>query len=590
MGFTGFPFPYDFDTALGINNEGQLAFDYDLEDTDLVDNDKVFNGQDSVLWCNIRDAFPDELKALYGTLRSGGIFNYDEVVRRFREHQKTWSEAVFNEDSWEKYLEPLEADNDGAYLAMLQGSKESQREWWLYNGFRYRDSKYQCGDASANFITLRCYAVGYITVTPYSHIHPRIKYGSYTVTQRGKRNVPATLACPLDTMNDTEVYIYSADRLAAIGDLSQLQVGYANFSMATKLQSLKLGDGASGYQNTRLTELYVGNNELLTELDVQNCVNLAMSVDLSKCVGLETIRAKGTSVTGFLLPVGGKLHTLELPGSVTNLTMRELPQFHTLDMVGYASLTTLRVEHTPNVPLEEIINGAASLNRVRLIGVEWTATSEETLQNSVTKLKACIGMDASGNNTATAVVTGRVYVPSISVALLTEINEAFPQLVVVANGVPQYIVRYLDWDNTVLYRAVVSEGANAVNAVTAGYITAPTKAGTEDTGYAFKDFGALPTDIHSNVTVIAQYVTTYRVRFMNGDAVYNTQWIESGKSATGLLELPPRPALHSTPTPFQTGLAVIPMSQRRWTSQRPTRPPSASTQSISTTALRYCRL
>lgn len=141
--------------------------------------------------------------------------------------------------------------------------------------------------------------------------------------------------------------------------------------------------------------------------------------------------------------------------------MRELPQFHTLDMVGYASLTTLRVEHTPNVPLEEIINGAASLNRVRLIGVEWTATSEETLQNSVTKLKACIGMDASGNNTATAVVTGRVYVPSISVALLTEINEAFPQLVVVANGVPQYIVRYLDWDNTVLYRAVVSEGANA---------------------------------------------------------------------------------------------------------------------------------
>jgi hypothetical protein len=52
-----FPIPYDFDTAIGINNEGELVFEYDLEDTDFVDNEKVFNGQDSVLWINIRDAF-----------------------------------------------------------------------------------------------------------------------------------------------------------------------------------------------------------------------------------------------------------------------------------------------------------------------------------------------------------------------------------------------------------------------------------------------------------------------------------------------------------------------------------------------------
>lgn len=527
-----FPFPYDFDTAIGINNEGQLVFDYDLEDTDTVSGSNVFNGQDSVLWCNLRDAFGDELKAMYNTLRSGGTFNYSEVVRRFAAHQAVWPEAVWNEDAWEKYLEPLENDNDGSYLAMLQGSKASQRKWWLFNGFRYRDSKYQCGDASGNFITLRCYAVGDITVTPYSHIWPRIKYGSYTVAQRGKRNVPATLACPLDTMNDTEVYIYSADRLSAIGDLSPLQVGYANFSMASKLQSLKLGDGSGDYQNTRLTELYVGNNELLTSLDVQNCVNLSMTVDLSGCVGIETIKAKGSSVTGFTLPVGGKLKTLELPGTVTNLTIRDQTQFETLDMAGYGSLTTLRIENTPNIPLETIINNAGSLDRVRLIGMEWTAESKETLQASVTKLKSCIGLDASGNNTAAAVVTGRVYVPSVSAELLTEINEAFPQLVVVANGVPQYIVRYLDWDNAVLYRAVASEGSDAVNAVTAGYIDAPTREGTEDTGYSFRDFGTLPTNIHSNVTVVAQYVTTYRVRFLNDGAVYNTQWVESGGSAT----------------------------------------------------------
>lgn len=525
------PLPYDFDTAIGINNEGQLVFDYDLEDTDQVEGNNVFNGQDSVLWNNIRDAFPDEIRSLYNQIRSGDLFNYSEITRRFTEHQKTWPEAVWNEDSWEKYLEPLETDGDGSYLTMLQGNKASQREWWLYNGIRYRDSKYQCGDAQSNFITLRCYAVGDITVTPYSHIWPRIRYGSYTVTERGKRNVPTTLDCPLDNMNDTEVYIYSADRLAAIGDLSPLQVGYANFSMAVKLQSLKLGDGGSGYQNTRLTELYVGNNELLTTLDVQNCVNLTQTVDLSGCVGIEEVKANGSAVTGFTLPVGGKLKTLELPGTVTNLTIRDQAQLESVTMAGYSSLTTLRIENTPNVPLADIMDNADALTRVRLLNVEWTASNESDLQKTITKLESCIGMDASGGNTDSAVVTGKVYVPSISADLLAEINDNFPQLVVVADGVPQYVVRYLDWDNTLLYRAVVAEGANAINPVTAGLISAPTREGTEDTGYAFQDFGVLPTDIHSNVTVIAQYDVTYRVQFYNDETLYNTQWVKSGEDA-----------------------------------------------------------
>ena len=526
------PFPYDFDTALGINNEGQLVFDYDLEDTDHLDGANIFNGQESVLWCNVRDAFGDEIRIMYNSLRSGGQFDFDTLAKRFEAHQDVWPQAVWNEDAWEKYLEPLEHDNDGSYLAMLQGPKASQRAWWLYNGFRYRDSKYRCGDAQGDFITLRCYQAGDITVTPYSHVWPRVQYGSYTVTRRGKRNLPCTLACPLEDMNDTEVYIYSADRLAAIGDLSPLQVGYANFSMAGKLQSLKLGDGGADYQNTRLTELYVGNNGLLSLLDIQNCVNLSMSVDLSGCVGLEQIKARGSSITGVSLPAGGRLRALELPDTVTNLTLRDLKHFETLDMAGYGNLTTLRIENTPNVPLDAIITGAANLNRVRLLGVEWQAQSEASLQESITKLKSCIGLDAAGQNTPSAIVTGRVLVASISPELLTEINDSFPQLVVVADGEPQFIVRYVDWDNTLLYRAVVGAGSAAPNPVTSGLLDAPTREGTEETRYAFRDFGALPQAVSKNESVVAQYDTQYRVRFMNGESVFNTQWVTAGANAS----------------------------------------------------------
>ena len=37
------------DTAIGINNEGKLVFDYNLEDIDKVDGADVYNGQDSVM-------------------------------------------------------------------------------------------------------------------------------------------------------------------------------------------------------------------------------------------------------------------------------------------------------------------------------------------------------------------------------------------------------------------------------------------------------------------------------------------------------------------------------------------------------------
>jgi len=43
------------------------------------------------------------------------------------------------------------------------------------------------------------------------------------------------LECPLDNVNDTEIYIYSASQLASVGDLSGFKVGFADFSMATKL-------------------------------------------------------------------------------------------------------------------------------------------------------------------------------------------------------------------------------------------------------------------------------------------------------------------------------------------------------------------
>ena len=82
--------PYDMDTALGINNEGKLVFNYNLEDTDKVDGADVFNGQESVMWCNLREMFDGEIGQMYSELRkSGNLINFDEVEDRFIKHQST---------------------------------------------------------------------------------------------------------------------------------------------------------------------------------------------------------------------------------------------------------------------------------------------------------------------------------------------------------------------------------------------------------------------------------------------------------------------------------------------------------------------
>ena len=56
---------YDNDTSYGINNEGQLVFDYYHEDHDKLGTANVYNGAESALWVNFRESFSDEIQAFY---------------------------------------------------------------------------------------------------------------------------------------------------------------------------------------------------------------------------------------------------------------------------------------------------------------------------------------------------------------------------------------------------------------------------------------------------------------------------------------------------------------------------------------------
>lgn len=523
--------PYDFDTAIGINNEGALVFSYNLEDTDQTEGGAdVFNGQQSVLWNNLRMAFGDDIKAMYQTLRSTGVLSYEKVERMFEEHQSKWPEAVFNEDAWFKYLAPLVEEGSAAYLSMLQGSKAEQRKWWLYNRFRYLDSKYNAGDALTDVITVRGYAKADITVTPYADVYASIKYGSYLVQQRAQRNRAYTLPCPLDNVNDTEIYIYSASQLADVGDLSGLKVGYAEFSMATKLQNLKIGDAASTYSNGNLTELYLGNNELLRSLDVRNCPNLTQTVDISGCRNIEHVYFDGTAITGLTLPNGGILKILHLPATITNLTIRNQMALTEFALPSYENISTLRLENVSGVVDEKsILMAIPAGSRVRLIGFSWTAANAEEVFTLMDYLDTMRGLDEAGNNMPQAQLSGTIYVPSLTGEEMLEMNRRYPNIRITYEHITSYIYYYNYDGSQLLSSEQIFDGGDGT------YTGQPSRAATAQYTYTFagwskkKDQTAADPDalkaVSADRNVYAAYsvvVKTYRVRFYNGNSVLQT--------------------------------------------------------------------
>lgn len=548
--------PYDMDTAIGTNNEGSLVFGYSLEDTDhLAGGADVFNGQNSVLWCNLRDAFGREIAQMYQSLRSAGILSYASVEKRFEDHQAKWPEAIFNDDAQFKYLDPLVSPDPGkeptdVYLPMLQGSKEEQRKWWLYNRFRYMDSKWNAGDALTDVIQIRGYAKADITVTPYADIYPTIKYGSYLVQARGQHGVPSTLACPLDNVNDTEIYIYSASQIASVGDLSGLKVGFADFSKASKLQSIKVGSNEAGYTNGNLTGLSVGTNPLLGSVDARNCTALTGTVDLSGAANIEHVYLEGTAVTGCSLPNGGILKTLHLPATVTNLTLRNQKAVTSFSMAGYSALTTLRVENCEGIPLGDILAGATNLNRVRIIGMEWTCATAEGFAAIVERLIAAGGLDENYLNIDNAVVTGIARVAEeVDSEVLASCAEHFPDLLVFSNGEAVCKVRYRNYDGTLLYTQDVPYGEDAPDPIAAELFDTPTRPDSATAAYLFTGWDVPALNVTSNLTRYAVYEATpiITVRFLNWDdtLLYTATCAYGGSVAdpvsSGAIPQPSRP-------------------------------------------------
>ena len=527
---------YDADSSIGTDNKGNLAFDYWLEDIDCTEaGDPVFNGQNSVLWVNLRKCFADEIKAEYQRLRTEvradgrPLLSYDVVNEMFEQHQGQWSEAIYNEDAWRKAVEPLE-QGDAQYLPMQQGKKEHHFKWWMYNRFRYLDGKYETGDSMNDRIMIRAHAQANVKLTGYANMYGRVYYNADCDTHRMTRGVEQEFEWKATGAEDAVIGINDAALLTSIGDLAPLMSEDVNIAGATHLTSLKVGDGAADYVNDNLTALTLGNNRLLKTLDVRNCTALTQAVDASGCQNIEEVYFDNTAITGLSLPNGGILKKLHLPETLTNLTIRNQTKLTEFVMPGYGNITTLRLENvSAAVPGAEILAAVPANSRVRLIGFDWTMDSAEAALALYDRLDTMRGLDENGGNMDKAQMQGTIRVDSILGSQLADMQSRYPDISVIYQHITSSLYFYDETGETLLYTASCTDGADGVYGG-----STPVKASTAQYHYGFAGWSLTPggsadADALKAVTadrnVYAAYtatVRTYTVKWYNGDTLLET--------------------------------------------------------------------
>ena len=567
--------PYDMDTMLGTNNSGVLMFSPYLEDTDTVSavisgeggsDAPVFNAQDSVLWQNLRDAYRDQITTMYRNLRAGNKWNAKYIANYFDEMQSKWPEAMFNEDGRTKYLIPLidpvtvdeetgELIRTDRYLTMLQGSKAEQRKWWLYNRFRYMDSKYNTGDASKT-INLRLFNGGTLTLTPAIDLYVGVSFGGGTTPalKRTTAETPQTFEYVAPSgVTEMETWIYSADLITDVGDLSVFYPNELDFSRAARLRRLKVGSDATGYANNNLTTINVSNNPLLEYIDCRNCPRLAESIEIEKSTRLKEAYFEGSGITGIELADGCTIEHLHLPASITALTLMNLDKLTDLQLEGVSNVTRLMLSSMDPDVIDalEVVGQMPANSQIYIEGLDLeladAAEIDEFLDfldtmKGVTRTRGANG-DWIYHEEDKAQVSGKIHTGSLTGAEITEFNQRYPYIEVTADHTTSTLYYHnLEADSAVINTETIVDGANGT------YTGTPTHASTAQYTYTFAGWSKVPNstvvdaDALKNVVadrhvyaVYTRTVRTYTVTFSNPNnttdnaTVYNVPY---GGSAT----------------------------------------------------------
>lgn len=532
---------YDNDTALGINNSGELTMPYGKEDIDYrTDGDPssgyIFNAAESTFFMRIRNLMYNELAELYRRLESTNCWSANSTIKEFNEWQQQFPEMLQIIDHERKYERTWLNGTPRFLKSMANGFKIYHRAQFERDQDPYIATKYFGTYITENQIMFRCNTPVEAVVTPdYTlHLIPYVDMyicGMFGATNRfsvrAKAGQEYAIECPFTKMDDTAVLIYNASAIQSVGDLSACYIHDNDFSKATKLKILIMSNDTEGYVNTFLTNVNVGNIPLLEYLDIRKTPNLVQSINLSGCNNLEEFYATDSGITGVIFADGGKLRIAHLP-EISSLTVKDLMYLENFQIAGFDNIQTLVIENTPKIDSYLYANSSPNLTNVRLIGIDWGSDDGITDTSILNRLLGIAGVDNSGYLSDLSVLSGTYYTPVIKEKELADYNAAWSDLTITYDSmINQFTVTSVNDDGTVLDIQYVNIGEMPEDPLTRenNPISTPTKASTVENDFTFAGWDRAFTAVFENQTYTATYTATlreYTVQYVSKNATLQT--------------------------------------------------------------------
>ena len=344
----------DLDTILTVINQGLMKKPYWVEFHDTYDDGTpVWNGEKSVLWNLMEQAYPEERAAMMRRMMSkmeelGGLQKGTHQQKLFAYFERYYfsvidkfSSMLYNEDG--KLYEKMKlAMLQGAYtndtdpLGQSLGDGKSPEIAWVKKRIQYLMSKYSFGDYDAKTaegaITVRTSAQADATtnsivlrLTPAMKLYPTIAYG--TTIMRGARTdagKPCEIVVDINGTSDQQLSVKSADYLLDIGDWSSYVINGALSIIGKRLKRLKLGDENEQNVKILISSLTLGNTVSLEEIDIQNISTLGGALDMRSNFRLRRFLAGGSSLTEAHFADGGALEEVDYPASTSYVELKNL--------------------------------------------------------------------------------------------------------------------------------------------------------------------------------------------------------------------------------------------------------------------------
>ena len=426
-----YPIFYDMDTQLGINNSGQIYWDYDTDATPKDNPDaSIFSGTGSVLWANFATCFENEIKLAYRLLRQySDRLSLDTLQKAYNTNQSDkWSEQMKNIDAFYKYIAPtskeyggfINTDGDNVtsstYVYCLQGDRKLNRNAFFRNRLNYMDSQWLGGNYDptkmSTAITMRYnlnktdttsdrhesvvdngtfksdpdykitpFLTQYVSVAYDQIAADPVRFDIAKVNSEDESTTYALIKAPETiksraeagvTLTQQLAYVYGPQFISDLGDLSDKYLNIFQSEGATRLRNLQIGSDKPGYSNTQFKDLDTQENSASSD----RAKTLLEKIDFSNLSALES----SYDVSGCL-----KLKHFKALG--TKLSSVAFAKGNLLEKV-YLPATITSLALVAPLSLTNVITDTNRVNWVQNEDTTWTHNNDNGLyvENLTNKL------------------------------------------------------------------------------------------------------------------------------------------------------------------------------------------------------------